>query len=259
MKKKTNGVQSVDRAISILDQLEKSSVPLGVTEISKRLDLHKSTVFGLLSTLENRGFVSQCQESGKYKLGLRLFELGRRVQENMDLRAQVNPYLKSLVERFQETAHLVVKNNNDVVYIDKVDGPQAIRMYSQIGRSTPIHCTGVGKALLAFLPESEQEKILESIELHPFTHKTITDKDVLKKELSEIKKRGYSIDDEEIEIGLRCIGVPILDHNGIAVASISIAGPTTRMTNEKVNMIIEPLKEAAMCISETLGFKPSIK
>lgn len=181
MKKKTSIVQSVDRAISILEILEKSSVPLGVTEISNRLGIHKSTVFGLLCTLENRGFVTQISENDKYKLGLRLFELGEKVHERMDLRAQAQPFLKSLVEKYKETVHLVVKNDNEVVYIDKVDGPQAIRMYSQIGKRTPLHCTGVGKSLLAFLPEDEKEKIIENIELKVFTPKTIIDKEEFKK------------------------------------------------------------------------------
>ncbi|MDO7788185.1 IclR family transcriptional regulator [Desulforamulus aquiferis] len=254
MTKKTNIIQSVDRAISILEVLEKSIEPLGVTEISNRLDLHKSTTFGLLNTLESRGLVYQDPENGKYKLGLRLMELGEQVQQRMQLRQQARPFLKSLVEEYKETVHLVVKVENEYVYIDKVDGPQAIRMYSQIGKRALMHCSGVGKAILAYLPQREQEKIFEKIELKSFSPNTITDIDELRNHLVKIKNQGYSIDDEEIEVGLRCVAAPILDHHGKAIAAISIAGPSTRMTNERIDQLIQPVKKAALLISQTMGY-----
>ncbi|GAB6179825.1 IclR family transcriptional regulator [Desulfotomaculum defluvii] len=254
--KKTNIIQSVDRAISILEVLEKSSEPLGVTEISHRLDLHKSTTFGLLSTLERKNLVYQEPESGKYKLGLRLLELGEQVQQRMNLRHQARPFLKKLVEEFKETVHLVVKVENDYVYIDKVDGPQAIRMYSQIGKRALMHCSGVGKAILAFLPTNEQEKIMTGIELESFTPNTISNFDKLSKHLEEIRQKGYSIDDEEIEMGLRCVAAPILNHRGEAIAAISIAGPTTRMTYERIQDLVQPIKETSLLISKTMGYMP---
>ncbi|WP_238457075.1 IclR family transcriptional regulator [Desulforamulus putei] len=248
-------MQSVERAISILEVLERSSEPLGVTEISNRLALHKSTTFGLLHTLESKGFVNQDPENGKYKLGLRLFEIGENVHKRMNLRYQARPFLQKLVKEFNETVHLVVKTDNEYVYIDKVEGPQAIRMYSQIGKRALMHCTGVGKSILAFLSEDELEDILNSIELTEFTPNTITNLTQLKDQLVKIKKQGYSIDDEEIEIGLRCVAAPIFNHNGEAIAAISIAGPTTRMTYERIAELIVPIKETALAISSTLGCK----
>ncbi|SHF54892.1 transcriptional regulator, IclR family [Desulforamulus putei DSM 12395] len=254
MKKKTNIIQSVDRAISILEVLEKSLEPLGVTEISNRLDLHKSTTFGLLNTLESKGLVYQEPENGKYKLGLRLLQLGEQVHQRMNLRQQAHPFLKRLVDEFKETVHLVLKVEDDYVYIDKVDGPQAIRMYSQIGKRALMHCTGVGKSILAFLPEDERERILAKLELKSFTPSTITNIDKLRIHLKEIKKQGYSIDDEEIEMGLRCVAAPVLNHRGEAIAAISIAGPSTRMTYERIQELIQPIKETALSISKSIGY-----
>ncbi|WP_459908403.1 IclR family transcriptional regulator [Desulfotomaculum defluvii] len=255
LQKKTNIVQSVDRAILILEVLEKSPEPLGVTEIGNRMDLHKSTTFGLLHTLENRGLVIQDKENGKYKLGLRLLEFGEKVRERINLRAQAKPFLKQLVDEYQETVHLVVKTDNEYVYIDKVEGPQAIRMYSQIGKRALMHCTGVGKSILAYLPDSELKGILNNIKLTSFTPNTITTLEQLKEQLQRIRLQGYSLDDEEIESGLRCVAAPILNYNGEAVAAISVSGPTTRMTYERIKELVEPVKETSLKISSTLGFK----
>lgn len=257
LKKKTNLVQSVDRALSILEVLENSSELLGVTEISHRLNLHKSTLFGLLTTLENKGIVFQDCQTGKYGLGLRLLELGQKVIARMDLRNQARPFLKEIMEQYGETVHLVVRNGEEVVYIDKVEGPQTIGPISQIGKRNPVYCTGVGKCLLAFLTNEEQDTLFGKIELKAYTQNTITNHELLKEHFSQIRRQGYSIDNEEIEIGLRCIAAPIFNYTGRVIGAISIAGPSVRLTDQRVQELIKPVKECALAISHNLGYKGS--
>ncbi|KZL93622.1 transcriptional regulator KdgR [Clostridium magnum DSM 2767] len=254
-KSKSNLIQSVDRALQILECFSKRDKELGVTEIANRLDLHKSTTFGLLSTLESRGYLKQNLENGKYKLGIKLFEQGRLVEDDMDLRINSLPYLKELVDKYQETAHLAIRDGSEIIYIDKVEGGSAIRMYSQVGKRAPMYCTGVGKAMLAFMPEDQVDNITKDLKFTPFTGNTITDLNKLKVELNEIRRRGYCIDNEEIEVGLKCVAAPIMNYKGEVVASASIAGPASRMSDEKLQFIAKDVKEAVTKISETLGYK----
>ncbi len=260
---KTNGktinndtiIQSVDRALRILDTFSLKEKELGVTEISKRLDLHKNTVFGLLRTLEYWGYIEQNQSTRKYRLGLKLLELGNQVKEGLDLRAVALPFLQELVERYSETVHLAVHDQGEIVYIEKVEGPNTIRMYSQIGRRAPMHCTGVGKAILAYMSEKEIEKIIRLQGLKYFTPNTITDPRKLHEELRLIKENGYSLDKEEIEIGLRCVAAPIRDSQNTVIAAISVSGPSMRMTEGKIQELISSVKEAAFKISKRFGYQ----
>jgi len=254
-KSSTNFIQSVDRALQILECFSSKEKELGVTEISKLLSLHKSTTFGLLATLENRGYIEQNFRNGKYKLGLKLFELGIQVQENMDLGDIAKPYLDELVKENNETVHLVINDKGQAVYIDKVEGTTSMRMYSQLGKRPPMYCTGVGKVILAFMPEQLLDKYLEQEELEKLTPYTITDKECLKKELKQIRTHGFSVDNEEIEIGLKCVAAPIRNHKEEIVGAISIAGPTSRMTLEKIEILSGVIRAAAMEISNKLGYK----
>ena len=254
-KSKSNLIQSVDRALRILECFSRKESELGVTEIANRLDLHKSTTFGILNTLENRGYLCQNPENGKYKLGLKLFELGKLVEYGMDLRTSSLPYLKKLVDKYGETAHLAMRDGDQVIYIDKVEGESGIKMSSQVGKRAHVYCTGVGKAVLAFMPEKDVEEIIKNIKFHQFTYNTITDSNKLKEELKEIKKRKYCIDNEEIEVGLKCVAAPIMNYKNVSVGSISISGPTSRMNDERVDLISKDIKYVAVKISETLGYK----
>jgi DNA-binding IclR family transcriptional regulator len=253
-KKKSSIIQSVDRALMIVEALHSAKKELGVTEISEMLGLHKSTTFGLICTLENRGFLSQNKEIGKYKLGLRFMEIGNAIHENLDLRQIVKPYLKELSEKFQETVHFAIEENNKVVYIDKIESPRALVIKSSIGKRNPMHCTGVGKCLLAFMNDERRQEVFEE-ELEKFTENTITDKEKLEEEIIKIRKNGYSIDNEEIEIGLKCIAAPVLNHKNELIGGISISAPSTRMTDERIKELMIPLKNATLNISKDLGYK----
>lgn len=250
----SNFIQSVDRALQILGVFSSRRRELGVTEIANELNIHKSTVFGLLATLENRGFIQQNKETGKYKLGLKLFELGNLVQEGMDLRTIAAPYIAHLVEKHGETVHLVIHDQGEVIYIDKRDNQSNIRIISRVGSRLPMHCTGVGKCLLAYLPPEEIDNVI-SKGLHPFTPNTITDPERLKNELEKIRINGYSFDMEEIEMGLRCVAAPIRDYSGEVIAAISLSGPSIRMDEKKMEELVNSIKETAEKISQNLGYK----
>ncbi len=246
-------IQSVRRALAIIDALSNHSA-LGVTELSEILGLHKSTVFGLLSTLEYEGYVCQNTRTGKYELTLKLFEIGSKVFEELDLRKIARPYIEQIVEKHRETAHLVVPDGPEVIYIDKVECTQSMRICSNIGKRLPFHCTGVGKVILAHMPEDDVKEIIKKRGLVSFTNKTITDYEKLLKELEKIRAQGYAIDNEEIEIGLKCVAAPIRDINGKVIAATSVAGPTMRMTEEKINQIVRDIKTMNERISAELGY-----
>ncbi|MGO0060157.1 IclR family transcriptional regulator [Brevibacillus fluminis] len=248
-------IQSVVRAMDILDLFTPSVTELSVKEISDRLQLSKSTVHGLIKTLEHRRYLEQSPVDQKYKLGLRLFELGNLVGGGMELRKLAHPIIRELVEKLQETVHLVVRDENEIVYVEKMEGPGALRMYSQIGKRAPLYCTGVGKAIFAFLDENKQEEILAKTDLKAFTSYTLTDPAAIRNHMQEIRERGYAIDDEEIELGLKCVAAPIFNHLGEVVASISCAGPNFRFSAEKMEQIIAEIQKAAQELSKKLGYR----
>lgn len=247
-------IQSVDRAIDILELFLTNGPSLSLKEISSSLSLAKSTTHGLIKTLEKRGFIEQDLKDQEYRLGLRAFELGNKVADTMDINKIAYPYLQDLVEEFNETVHLVLLSGNEGVYVEKKEGEGALRMYSQVGKRAPLYCTGVGKAILAFLPEEKIDSILSHSKLDARTQKTITDEKKLKEHLYETKVRGYAFDDEEIELGLKCVGAPIFNHKGEPIASISCAGPSTRFENKRLITIGLAVKNAGLQISKRLGY-----
>lgn len=251
--KKDNVVQSVMRAIDILESFDSGSAELGVSDISRAVGLHKSTVYGLLNTLAQRGYVDQDPASGKYRLGIKLFEMGCRVTDRMDLQTQAVPVLEDLVSKFQETVHLVVRDGRDVVYVAKRECARSVRIASSVGRRLPCYCTGVGKAMLSELSEEELDALYKGRELRAFTRNTITDLDRLKQELRAIRERGYSFDMEEFDVGVRCVAAAVKDHTGRVVGALSIAGPASRMTQERMSEMAVAVKQAARYLSRQLG------
>jgi DNA-binding IclR family transcriptional regulator len=246
-------IQSVARAVSILEYLAAHKLGDGLTNISRGVGLSKSTTHSLISTLEQMGYVQQDQNSGKYSLGLKLFELGQAMHASMDLRTIAMPYLHALAKKYEETVHLAVLPKGEVVYIDKVDSPRSIRIASQIGGRNPAHCTGVGKVLLADLPEAELDKALRGRRLQRFTPNTIADPDKLKLHLDKVRADGYAQDEEEIEIGLSCVAAPVKNHRGVVIAAISLSGPSGRIGS--LAELTEDVTETARMISAQFGYK----
>jgi IclR family KDG regulon transcriptional repressor len=247
-------IQSIKRAVQILNSFTLKKDELGITELSERLNLHKSTVHRILVTLEDEGFVAKDQVSQKYRLGIKLFELGHIVKEQIEIRNYALPIMKELAQKTEESIDLNILSDGKRVSIEKIESPHDVRRIIQLGKSLPLYCGGSGKALLAFLPNEEIDKIIQKEKFIPFGPKTITDPIKLKEHLKEIRKSGYAISFEERILGSASVAAPILDYKGQVVASLSISGPTTRFTKKKVPMLISLVKEAAKKISVSLGY-----
>ncbi|MDR7870472.1 MAG: IclR family transcriptional regulator [Tissierellaceae bacterium] len=251
---KTGRVQAIDRAIKILDCFNEDRRELRLSEISDMLDINKSTVHGIISTLKFHGLIDQDEETQKYRLGLHLMRLGDIVSNSLDIRSITSPVIDKVCKELQETVHIGTLDDMEVVYINKQESNQSMRIFTTIGARNPAYCTGVGKSMLAYLDEEILMNKLPD-KLNSITPKTITDKNELLQNLTKVKLDGYAFDDEENNIGLTCVAAPIFDHSGRAKYGISVSGPTIRMTYEKINNSIKVVKEAAMEISYKLGFE----
>lgn len=244
-------IQSVDRALLILDLLQDNPKGLGVTELANRLDVAKSTVHRLLMSLQKKKYVVKTGD--KYLLGLKCLEIGEAMSSRLDVRATASPILEALSKKTKETVHLVTMDEGEVVYIDKKESEAVIRMFSQIGKRAPVHCTGVGKAMLAFYPEKQIEDILDKHPMEKFTANTITTKEEMILHLAEIRKEGWALDDEEHEEGIKCAAAPVFNRMGEVEAAISIAVPMMRVKNKEFEMYISEIKTASQEISKAMG------
>ncbi|WP_026478416.1 IclR family transcriptional regulator [Alkaliphilus transvaalensis] len=248
-------VQSVDRTLTILEVLSDYEEGLGITELSAKIKLHKSTVHRLLSTLIHKGYVYQDPNSNKYHITIKLFELGNKRIETMDIFSVAKPYLKELRNETNEVIHLVIRDGNEIVYIDKMESDNTIRMVSRIGRRSSMYCTAVGKAIMSYLPQEEIKKIWESSDIKKYTEYTITSFEDMETELRKVRQQGYAIDEQENELGVRCIGSAVLNHTGEIAGAISISGPTIRVTKDKVEPFSKLLIQYCGLISKELGYR----
>ncbi len=253
-----NMVKSVSRALDIIQIVSLKKEGLGVTEISKQIDINKSSVYRILSTLVKYGYMEQDENTGRYKLGYKFLEISSKKLESIDLRVEAKPFLRELEKETNEVIHLVVYDQGEVVYIEKLEGTETLRMHSKVGKRAPMHCTSVGKAILAYLPSSEVLEILDRKGLPEHTNKTITDRNAFLEELVKVKQRGYALDLEENEYGIRCIAAPIFDHLGKVIAAVSISGPTIRMTNERLAQLQVRILQIGKQISARLGYMDEI-
>lgn len=250
-------VQVLDRVLAILDALAAREGEMSLFELAERLDLHKSTIHRLLMVLARHRLVERRPQNGKYGLGLKLFELGSKASNRLGLGERARPHLERLAAAAGETAHLCMLDGGEVVYLAKVEPTRTIRVPSSVGQRNPAHCTAVGKALLAHLPESELDALIRSRGLKAYTRNTITTAALLKRELRVIRERGYAVDDEEIEEGLRCVGAPVRDHSGRVVASLSVAGPAFRLTRAKIPAVARLVTRIGAAMSAELGHRAS--
>lgn len=251
---KAPGVQALDRALDMLELLATSEGPLRLVELSERVGLHKSTVHRLLATLARRRYVERDPVSGCYRLGLKVFELGSWFFNHIELRHEARPFMQQLVDQTLETAHLGILDDGQVVYIEKVESPQTIRMYSGLGKRAPAHCTSMGKVLLAALPEAELDLIIARRGLPRYTSNTIVDPVELKEHLRRVRAQGFAIDDTEHEEAVRCAGAPVRNYRGEVVAALSVAAPAVRLTRERMTEVVELVRTTALKISRRLGY-----
>jgi DNA-binding IclR family transcriptional regulator len=250
-------IQAIERAVAILNAFSAEEPELGVTDLADRLELHKSTVHRFLVNLEAAGLVERDRRTSRYRLGLRIFELGGLVLQQMNLWDEALPFLEGLVRDTGETGHLAVLDGGEAVYIERVEARRALRIPSAIGRGYPAHATSLGKVLLANLDREAANAVVQERGLHRCTPKTITGIDALWRELDSVRVEGYAVDDEEYEEGLRCIGAPIVSHTGQVVAALGIGGPVTRVTPERVNELAALVMAAATSLSRRMGAEQS--
>jgi DNA-binding IclR family transcriptional regulator len=247
----------LERALSILSAFSPSRPEMRLGDF-QALSLHKSTLYRLLEVLRSHRLVELDTTSGRYRLGLRLFELGMQAVNHLELARCAQRPLDALVERTGETAHLGVLDGGEVVSIGRAESPHALRMPGAVGRRNPAHCTAIGKVLLASLPEPEQRAHLAATPLKTLTRRTLVRPELLLRELRAVRQRGYAIDDEEIYPGVRCVGAPVRDHTGAVVAAVSVAGPTTRLPREHFPRYAAEVLKAAAEISRGLGHRAAV-
>jgi DNA-binding IclR family transcriptional regulator len=251
----SDSVQSIERAFAILDILGNADYHLGVSHIAELSNLPISTTYRLLATLHQLGYVEKNTETNKYTLGVRLLHLRGAVIERLNLGEKAMPVMKDLMRQINETVHLAVLDKGEVVYIERVEGLGTQGMYTRIGKRAPAHCTALGKVLLAYLPEEIwYEDVIERHCLKRFSPTTITTLETLRTELQSICARGYAIDNGESGEPVRCVAAPVRDYTGSVVAAVSISGPQTHITPDRVEKLGQAVCRAVSLISRQLGY-----
>lgn len=247
-------IGSVQRAVDILNLFNSQTPQLGITEIAQALNLHKSTASGLITTLEANGYLDQDSATRKYQLGLKLVERSSLVLNQIEVRKVALPLLEQLRDKCGESVNLAIRDGVDVVYVERVRSLRSLGTREEIGKRASIHCTALGKAMTAWLPPGELKQLVSRCDLYPLTQNTITDREQLILELERTRERGFAIDDEEIEMGVRCVASPIFNHVGRPFAGVSVSAPVTRMPIDGVSAVAEIVLDTAKSISTRLGY-----
>jgi len=250
-------VKALVKALRILECLaEDTQAAMTLTELSHRLHLHVSTVHRLMVNLLRQGFVEVDPETGGYRLSYLMLRMGLKVLDRLDFRQVARPLLRELNQKTQETVHLAILQGDHALSIEKFGSPQPVGLDARLGSLMPLHCTGVGKTLLAFQPDEVQGQILRTMGLERRTSHTITQLAVLRKELARIQEQGYAADNEEAVMGLRCVAAPIFDHEARVLAAFSVAGPASRVTPERVPQLAQLVRAVSREIAFRLGYRP---
>src|SRR2546423_8161664 len=245
-------LSSVANSIRLLTSFSGEEDELGITTLATRLHLAKSTVHRLAATLTGEGFLEQNSDTGKYRLGMALFELGALVRRRMDVANEGRPKLRDLLEKTGETVQLGVVDHQSVLYVYEMESPRAIRMAAAVGGRAPLHCTAVGKVLLAHQPQEFVEPVLEA-GLTAYPAKTLTQREALLAMLSEVRSREHAVDAEASEAGLRAIAAPIRNHNGSVIAAVGVAAPVHRMNKRALQTCVPTVMATANAVSGRLG------
>ncbi|WP_034915332.1 DNA-binding transcriptional regulator KdgR [Erwinia sp. 9145] len=254
MDKQPDAVSSVMKVFGILQALGEEREH-GITELSQRVMMSKSTVYRFLQTMKSLGYVAQEGDSDKYTLTLKLFELGAKALENVDLIRSADIQMRELSRHTKETIHLGALEEDSIVYIHKVDSLYNLRMYSRIGRRNPLYSTAIGKVLLAWRDRAEVEEILSEVTFKRSTSRTVGSAEELIAQLDRVRAQGYGEDNEEQEEGLRCIAVPVFDRFGVVVAGMSISFPTIRFDVGQKQNYVAMLHKAAGKLSAQMGYR----
>lgn len=246
-------VQSLVHGLQILDLFSDTRSVLGIGEMARELGVHRSTTSRLAATLASCGYLARTAEPGRYRLGARLLKLGELATSELDLQSIALEELGALVERVGETAHVGVLEGREVMSILVIDGWHPLRLHGQVGKRSPAHCSSLGKALLSRLDGEDLADLFGGAKFEPCTPNSVRTMGALRAELAKTRQRGYSLDDEELEVGLRCVGAPVFDRSGAAAAAISMSGPVSRMQGKMLAQLAKDVPAVAARISERLG------
>lgn len=248
-------LSSVANSIRLLTSFNGDEDELAITVLAQRLGLAKSTVHRLASTLTSAGFLEQNSQNGRYRLGVALFELGALVRRRMDVANEARPHLRELLEKTGETVQLGIVDHYSVLYVYEMESRRAIRMAAAVGARAPLHCTAVGKVLLASQPADYVRETLER-GLTGYTDKTITRREAVLDLLEDVRSRDYAIDDEESEPGLRAIATPVRNHTGLVIAALGVAAPVQRMNKKVMQTTVPTVMAIGQAVSARLGYSP---
>jgi DNA-binding IclR family transcriptional regulator len=247
---KTYQIKVLEKTIRILNLFDQKGKELAARQIYQALDLNKSTTLRILNILENAGYLERDPNTLKYRLGFKLFFLGSLAEGYAELVRLAHPFLEELNEKCDETVQLTVLDHGEVLYLDKLEGKKPVRVVSRVGQKLPAHCTALGKVLLSFLSNEALDEIIRERGLTRFTKNTITSRTALKIELEKVREKGYAIDNEEVDEGLKCLATPLRDSDNEVIAAISIAAPRERLRSKEIESLIPEIKKTSAAISE---------
>jgi DNA-binding IclR family transcriptional regulator len=247
---------AVERALAMLEAVAQEPEGLSNAEISRKLQIPKSSASYILRTLEKQAYLNRDPGSGRYRVGLKILSLSRGALTGIDVREVALPIMRHLMQKTSLTCHLAILDGPEAVYIEKVEPEGFIRMDTWVGRRMRVHATSVGKALVAHIAQQRLEKMLSERGMEKRTPKTITSVARLLKELEKVRTQGYAVDDEENNLGARCVGAPVFDQNGAIEAALGLSGTIGQVNAHTMPRILEALKDAARHISMQLGYRP---
>jgi len=251
-----SGVQSLDRAFGLLETLSLQPDGMQLTELTQVTGLHKSTIHRLLASLIKLGYVKKAEDSGRYRLSLKLVELSGRIVDSMDVLRVSGKFLDRLRDQVQETVHLVVREGVDILYTYKAESlSSSYRMASRVGMRRALYCTAAGKSILATMPDAEVAAIWAKSDIQAITPHTIVNLECLMEELAQVRRLGYALDNEENALGVRCIGAAISDYTGIGSAAFSVSAPVVRMSDQRVAALAAEVLAIRKQISGELGYR----
>lgn len=248
--------QSSEKLLNMLEILSQQSEPVRLQEIADLCSLNSSTALRFITALQRKHYVAQDIDSGRYYCTLKICALAENVRSSLSIRKVALPYMHNIAHVFAESCNLSIVDNMQVLYVETANGPnKTLISTSRIGHVAPLHCTGIGKLFMSEYTPLQLEQIFQVTGLKKLTEKTIVEEDALRQELALVRQRGYALDDEECEIGVRCVAVPVRDYTGQIIAGLSVSGPAVRMSNEHIFAHLEYLLQMAEQVSTQMGWQ----
>jgi len=256
LEKERGGVQSIARAFAIAEEIARNRDGISLAELSKRVGLHNSTTFHLVKTMVQLGYVSQLADSRKYRIGRRMFTLAAGALDEIELVSVATPVLEKLTGATGEYSHFAIRSGEQIVVVAKTAGTGIFQMVDRTGAIRPAHATALGKVLLAALLPPQFERFMETCELQQFTAKTIVERETLRREIEEVRRKGLAFDDGEFDAEARCVAVPVHDFTGRVAGAIGMSGPMWRLSLQALQDKSKYVREAAVALSAELGYQP---